>query len=544
MTQDYDAIVIGAGHNGLVTAALLAKAGFKTLVLERRDVLGGASATEEVFSGFKINTGADNAGLFRDEIIDELNLAAHGLAFRESEAAVFSPQPDGSALTLWRDEAKSVAEIGRFSSRDAERYPDFVAEINRMTEALSGMLLLTPPELMERKASDGMAWGKFGLNLRRMGGKEMMEFMRVLPLPVSEYLNEWFESEALKGTLAAPAILGNQLGVRGSGTTFMLLYQHANGFLRRRTVLGGIGQLPAALAAAAERHGAEIRLGTGVDHILLDDDRASGVVLADAPEIGGTEIGPTEIRGRIVVSNANPRRTFFELVGPTNLEPRFMRQVRNIIFRGVTAKINLALSGLPQFKGQTDASQLSGHIRISPSLEYLERAYDAGKYGNPSPNPILNMTIPTLLDPALAPGGQHILSITMQYAPYKLQSGKVAEGQSESGWEDQRQRLGDVILDTLSQYAPDLKSLVLDRQILTPLDWEQTYSLTEGSIHHGQMSLDQLLIMRPVSGWSRYITPIENLFLCGAGTHPGGGVTGAPGYNAAREAIKALRGNV
>jgi phytoene dehydrogenase-like protein len=522
MTQDYDAIVIGAGHNGLVTAALLAKAGFKTLVLERRDVLGGAAATEEVFPGFKINTGADNAGLFRDEIIDELNLTAHGLAFRESEAAVFSPQPDGSALTLWRDEAKSVAEIGRFSPRDAERYPDFVAEINRMAEALSGMLLLTPPELMERKASDGMAWGKFGLNLRRMGGKEMMEFMRVLPLPVSEYLNEWFESEALKGTLAAPAILGNQLGVRGSGTTFMLLYQHANGFLRRRTVMGGIGQLPAALAAAAEGHGAEIRLGTGVDHIMLDDDRASGVVLVDG----------SEIRSHIAISNADPRRTFFGLVGPTNLQPRFMRQVRNIIFRGVTAKMNMALSGLPQFNGQTDSAQLAGRIRISPNLEYLERAYDAGKYGSFSSNPILDMTIPTLLDPALAPDGRHILSITMQYAPYKLADGN---------WDDQREQLGDAVLDTLSGYAPDLQSLILDRQVLTPLDWQQTYGLTEGSIHHGQMSLDQLLIMRPVSGWSRYSTPIENLFLCGAGTHPGGGVTGAPGYNAAREAIKALK---
>ena len=212
-----------------------------------------------------------------------------------------------------------------------------------------------------------------------------------------------------------------------------------------------------------------------------------------------------------------------------------MNHVRNIIYRGVTAKINLALSGLPQFNGQTDASQLSGCIRISPSLEYLERAYDAAKYGNPSPNPILDMTIPTLLDPALAPDGQHILSITMQYAPYNL---------AGSNWTEQRERLGDTILDTVSRYAPDLQSLILERQILTPLDWEQTYGLTEGSIHHGQMSLDQLLIMRPVSGWSRYRTPVKNLFLCGAGTHPGGGVTGAPGYNAAREVIKVLKGNV
>jgi phytoene dehydrogenase-like protein len=317
----------------------------------------------------------------------------------------------------------------------------------------------------------------------------------------------------------------------------MLLYQHAGGFLRWRAVVGGMGQLSAALAAAAEQHGAEIRLGTAVDHILLDhtrtgDDRATGVVLADG----------TEIQAKIVVSNADPRRTFMELVGPTNLEPRFVHHVRNIIYRGVTAKINLALSGLPQFNGQTDASQLSGRIRISPSLEYLERAYDAAKYGNPSPNPILDMSIPTLLDPALAPDGRHILSITMQYAPYNsfgFAPNRLAEGDRTA----QREQLGDTVVDTVGRYAPNLQSLILDRQILTPLDWEQTVGLTEGSIHHGQMSLDQLLIMRPVSGWSRYNTPVENLFLCGAGTHPGGGVTGAPGYNAAREVIKALKGS-
>jgi len=520
----YDAIVIGAGHNGLVTAAFLAKAGFKTLVLEQRDVLGGAAATEEIFPGFKINTGAHDAGLFRDEIIKELNLAAHGLSFHESEATVFAPQPDGTALTLWRDVAKSAAEIANISPHDAEKYPNFAAEIDRFAETLRGMLLLTPPELMERNLSDATSWGKFGLNLRRTGGKAMMEFMRILPMAVGDYLDEWFESDALKGALAAPALMGNQLGARGAGTMFMFLYQHTGGFLRQRAVAGGMGQLSAALAATAKQNGAEIQLETAVSHILLNDDKAAGVVLADG----------TEIHSRIVISNADPRRTLFGLVGPTNLEPRFMRHVRNIIYRGVTAKINLALSGLPQFNGQTDKSQLSGHIRVSPSLDYLERAYDAGKYGHVSPNPILDITIPTLLDPSLAPGGKHIMSIIMQYAPYNLHN---------ANWEAQREQLGDAVLDTLSQYAPNLQSLIINQQILTPLDWDQQYSLTEGSILHGQMSLDQFLIMRPVPGWGRYRTPIDNLFLCGAGTHPGGGVTGAPGYNAAREVTKALKGN-
>jgi phytoene dehydrogenase-like protein len=391
------------------------------------------------------------------------------------------------------------------------------------------MLLLTPPDLMDRSLGDATAWGRFGLDLRRMGGEEMMEFMRVLPLPVTMYLDEWFESDALKGALAAPALLGNQLGPYGSGTNFMLLYRHANGFMRRRAVVGGMGQLSAALAAAAEQHGAEIRLGTAVDHITLEDDRATGVSLADG----------TQINARIIISNADPRRTFFGLVGPTNLEPRFMRHVRNIIYRGVTAKINLALSAVPSYIGETEKNHLAGRILISPSVEYLERAYDAAKYGSFSPNPMLDITIPTLLDPSLAPEGKHIMTIIMQYAPYRLQD--AGSKMQDADWEDQREQLGDKVVQTLEQYAPGIKSLVLDRQVLTPLDWEKSYGLTEGSIHHGQMSLDQLLIMRPVSGWSRYRTPIENLFLCGAGTHPGGGVTGAPGYNAAREAAKTLR---
>ena len=529
MADKFDAIIIGAGHNGLATAALLAKAGFKTLVVEQREVLGGAAAAEEVFPGFKINTGADDAALLRDEIIQELNLVEHGLTFLESDTAVFAPQPDGSALALYRDAAKSASAIAPFSERDAQRYPDFAAEVEHMAGVLSGIMLLTPPDLMDRSLGDASAWGRFGLDLRRMGGKKMMEFMRVLPLPVSMYLDEWFESDALKGALAAPALLGNQLGPYGSGTTFMLLYRHANGFLRRRAVAGGMGKLSAALAATAEGYGAEIRPGTAVERITLDDDRATGVLLASG----------TELKARIVVSNADPHRTLFDLVGPTSLEPRFMRPVRNIIYRGVTAKVNLALSDLPSFVGETEKNILSGRIVIAPSVEYLERAYDAAKYGNFSPNPLLDITIPTLLDPSLAPESRHIMSITMQYAPYRVRdAGGKVQG---AGWENQREKLGDVVVQTLSQYAPDIKSLILDRQVLTPLDYELEYGLTEGSIYHGQMSLDQLLIMRPVSGWSRYDTPIDNLFLCGAGTHPGGGITGAPGYNAAREAIKALK---
>lgn len=528
MTQNPDAIIIGAGHNGLTTAALLAKAGYSVLVLEQRGHLGGAAATEEIFPGYKINSGSDEATLFHDQIVDELNLSAHGLTFLESEAAVFAPQPDGRALTLWQDIEKSAAEIARFSAEDARCFPKFAAQMTQFAQVLRRMMLLTPPQVMERNLSDGATWGRLGLNLRRMGAAEMMEFMRILPMPIAAMLSEWFESDALKGSLALPALLGSQLGPRGGGTTFMFLYSQAAGFLRHRTVKGGTGQLSSALAKAAQAHGAQIRLDSAVDHILLQrtqdhSERALGVALADG----------TEIPARLVISNADPRRTFLSLVGPTNLEPRFVRGVRNILFRGVTAKMNLALSALPPFQGIEHETQLQSRIHIAPSLDYLERAYDAAKYGDFSANPILDITIPTLLDPDLAPPGKHIMSITMQYAPFNL---------AHDNWPDAKERLGDTIIKTISNYAPGLPDLINDRHILTPLDWQQDYGLTEGSIHHGQMSLDQLLIMRPVPAWSRYQTPIDNLFLCGAGTHPGGGVTGAPGYNAAREVIKVLKG--
>ena len=521
MSTNYDVIIIGAGHNGLVSAAILAKAGYSVLVLEQRDVLGGAAATEETFPGFCFNTGADDAALFLDEIDRELFLKMHGLEFRESPAAVFAPQTGGSAFTLWQDEARTVQELEQLSKNDATRYPAFARQVNQIGRVLQEMFLRTPPNLTERKAGELLSWARVGLHVKRLGNKEMMEFMRLLPMAVHEYLDEWFQSEALKGVLAAPAITGTRQGPRSAGTTLMMLYQNSNGFNRSRFVIGGIGRLSEALATAARSNGADIRITAPVMRILLQDGQATGVRLLDGEELSA----------RAIISSADPRRTFFTLVGPTNLEPRFMRSVRNIIFRGSTAKVNLALSGLPTFNGQQSIEQLSGHIRISPSLEYLERAYDDAKYGRISRQPFLDVVIPTLTDAALAPQGHHVMSIRMQYAPYELH---------ESDWDAQREPLGDLIVDTLSQYAPDLKEHIVHRQVLTPLDWEREYGLTEGSIFHGQMGLDQLLVMRPVAGWSQYRTPVPNLFLCGAGAHPGGGITGAPGYNAAREVARAL----
>jgi phytoene dehydrogenase-like protein len=520
----YDAIIIGAGHNGLVTAAFLAQAGLRVLVLERRETLGGAAATEEIFSGFKFNTGAHDAGLFRPEIINALHLHKHGLEFIESPVTVFAPQPDGTSLTLWRDLQQSQKEIAHFSKTDAEKFPAFSHFLSKLIKPLQSIMLLTPPHLTQNSFDEFISWAKAGLKLKRLGKQEMMQFLRLLPMPVTDLLNEWFESEPLKGVLGAVGVTGSMQGPQASGTTFMMLYHHLgaahSGFKSGRFVLGGIGQLSAALASAARKHGAEIRTGAEVAHIMLKDEKAAGVVLKNGEEIST----------RVVISNADPRRTFFDLVGAPNLGPIFVRRVRNIRYRGATAKVNLALSDLPTFENASvDEGHLSGHIVICPNLEYLERAYDDAKYGRFSQKPYLDIVIPTVLDPSLAPVGKHVMSITMQYAPYQLRDGT---------WEENREKLGDLIIDTLSQYAPNVKELILQRQVITPLDWERDYSLTEGGIFHGQMGLDQLLFMRPVPGYGQYRTPIANLYLCGAGTHPGGGVTGAPGYNAAREVLK------
>lgn len=515
----YDAIVIGGGHNGLVTAASLAKAGRAVLLLEARKVLGGAAATEEVFPGFKFDTGAHDAAMFQDEIAESLSLKAHGLAFRQSPALIFAPQIDGPSFTLWRDLERSAGEIAALSERDAARYPEFVEQVDRLAGLLRSMVLLTPPDLFDRKWGELISWGKVGLGVRRQGGRQMMEFLRLLPMAVSDYLDEWFENEALKGALGAPGAAGTFQGPRAAGTALMFLYQHICGLHSSRFVAGGMGELSAALARAATESGAQIRTSAPVEKILLEDGRAVGVVSEDG----------TELRAAVVASSASPRRTFLELVGPQQLDPEFMRKVRNIIYRGSTVKVNLALSGLPEFNGQTDVEQLGGHIRVCPSLEYLERAYDDAKYGRISAGPYLDIVIPSLQEPALAPGGQQVMSITMQYAPYALSDGE---------WSERREELGDLVVETLAQYAPNIRELMLHRQVLSPHDWEATYGLAEGSIYQGQMGMDQLLVMRPVPGWSRYRTPIEGLYLCGAGAHPGGGVTGAPGFNAAREILK------
>ncbi len=522
MKTTYDAIIIGAGHNGLVTAAYLAQAGRSVLVVERRENIGGAAATEDVFPGFQVNTGSNEAGLFLPEVIADLKLAQHGLDFIESPALVHALQPNGAGLTLWRDQSQTINEIAKLSTKDAEKFPAFAQLICQLSGVLQGMLTRTPPSMPEYQYGELFSWASIALKLKRLGNRDMVEFLRVLPMPVDEFLDSWFESDTLKGALGSVGVMGTMRGPLAPGTALMLLYNaigaSAGSVRTSRFVRGGTGQLSAALAAAARGFGAKIETGLGVAKIKLADDQATGILLDN---------GET-IQAKAIISNTSPAHTFFKLVGAPELETNFVRAAKNIKYRGSTARINLALSQLPNFAADTQS--LSGHVVICPDLYYLEHAYDDAKYGRISEKPSLDMVIPTLSDPSLAPDGQHLLSIDVRYAPYQMR---------EATWDDEtRQLLSERVIDLLAGYASNIKDSILHQQVLTPLDYEQEYGLPEGSIYHGQMGLDQMLIARPVGGYTRYRTPIERLYLCGAGTHPGGGVTGAPGYNAAHEILK------
>jgi phytoene dehydrogenase-like protein len=410
----YDVIVIGAGHNGLVTAASLAKAGQRVLVLERRQTIGGAASTETVFPGYRVDSGARDAGLFLPEIAAELNLEARGLRWLESPALVYTSLPDGRSLTLWRDPQRSVAEIGKFSKTDAERYPEFLRLLSRFTKVLKRMLTLTPPSLPDLHPGELLPWAPAALNLKALGDQDMMEFMRILAMPVADFLDEWFESDVLKGAIAAGSVMGSFQGPRASGTAFMLLYHALQageaGFRSSRYVQGGMGSLSKALADGAAQSGVEICTGLAVAQVVLDNSRAAGVRLK----------GGEQISARVVVSNADPRHTFFDLVGAPNLEVGFVREVKNIRFRASLARLSFGLQRLPDFRpvGQpatqpASREQLSGHILICPDMDYLERAYDVAKYGGIPSHPVLDVILPSLIDPSRAPAGTCSASISI-----------------------------------------------------------------------------------------------------------------------------------
>jgi len=528
MPETRDVVIVGGGHNGLVTAFYLAKAGFKPLVLERRAQPGGAAITEEFHPGFRCSTLAHTAGPIRPDVVRDMQLQQHGLKLITPDVAVIALSPDGRALTLYNDTKRSAQEIGKFSPKDAAKYPEFEQSLGKMGKVIGEVLKLPPPNIDDPSKSD--LWGilQTGRAIRKLGKKDMYRLLRWGPMAVADLVSEFFETELLRATIAARGIFGTFLGPWSAGSTLVLLIRaaadpHPAG--SAYFAQGGTGAVTQAMASAAEQAGAEIRTGAEVIEVRVKDGAATGVLLSNGAEISA----------KAVISNADPKRTLLKLVDPTHLTPDFVMKLQHYRTPGTVAKVNLALSGLPRFtalNGAADGEALRGRIHIGPEIDYLERAFDAAKYGSFSPHPYLEVAIPSLTDPSLAPEGKHVMSIYVQYAPFKLKSGD---------WESQRVTLGDTVVRTLAQYAPNLPELILSHQIITPQDLEDTYGLTGGHIFHGELSLDQFFTMRPLLDWSRYRTPIENLFLCGSGTHPGAGLTGGSGANAAREIVKLLK---
>jgi phytoene dehydrogenase-like protein len=528
MAETRDVVIVGGGHNGLVAAFYLARAGFKPLVLERRSQVGGAAITEELHPGFRCSTLAHNTGPLRADVARDMQLERYGLKLSTPDVSTVSLLADGRALILYSDLRRSAEEIAQFSQKDATAYPEFAAALGNIGRVISEALALTPPNI--NNPSSGDLWGmlKTGRSIRNLGKKDMYRALRWGPMAVADLVSEFFETELLRATIAARGIFGTALGPWSGGSALVLLLRAAADPTPAGCVqfpVGGAGAITAAMAAAAREAGAKVLTDAAVSEIRVRDNVATGVVLASGEEISAAA----------VVSNADPKRTLMRLVDPTHLPPDFIQKIKNYRSTGTVAKINLALSALPEFaalKSKGNGNLLSGRIQISPEIDYLERAFDESKYGNFSRAPCLEITFPSLSDPSLAPAGQHVMSIYMQYAPYKLKN---------SDWERQRTALGEAVVKTIAQYAPNLPQTILRHQIITPKDLEETYGLTGGQIFHGELALDQFFTMRPLLDWARYQTPIERLFLCGNGTHPGNGLTGGSGANAAREIIRALK---
>ena len=524
--SDCDVIIIGAGHNGLVAASYLAKAGRKVIVLERNAQAGGAAVSEEFFPGFRASTCAGGAGYLSDKVVADLKLAKHGLAIEPSDAVVFVPQPDGSNLTIWRDVDRTAKEIEKFSAADAAAYPRFVEAMRPMAEAVESLLRITPPDLPDVGWEDLTSARTMAGPVWKIGRKRISQFLKTLPMPVADLLDEWFESDVVMGAIASSAVRDITWGPRESGTAYTLLYNWAlsnTGLFRSSGGMqGGMGAITGVIARAAASFGAEIRTDCPVSDILLEGGRAVGVRLSSGENLKA----PT------IVSGADPRTTFTRLLHPSVLDLSVVRHTRSIKYRGSAARIHLALADLPEITALAggDTKALEGSVQIAPNMTYIQRAYDCTKYGEYAPHPYLDIEIPTLRDPGLAPAGRHIMSITAKYAPYALRSGS---------WEDHRENFAEAVLSALEVYVPKIRDAVLHREILLPVDLEERFGLPEGNGSHGDMTLDQFLHMRPLPGYAQYKSPVEGLYLCGAGAHPGGGVTGLPGHNAAREILRA-----
>ncbi len=526
MPETRDIVIIGGGHNGLVAAFYFAKAGFKPLVLERRSQPGGAAVTEEIHPGFLCSTLAHSAGPLRADVIRDLELERRGLKLIVPAVGVTALSPDGRHLILYNDSRRAAQEISRFSESDAAAYSEFQKSLSKMGKVIGEVLALAPPDIDSPSRGDLWSMLKTGRAIRNLGKKDMYRLLRWGPMAVADLVGEYFDTELLRAVVAARGVFGTFFGPWSAGSSLVLLIRAAADSHPAGSACfaeGGMGAVTKAMAQAATEAGAEIRSDAEVAEVRIKDGVATGVILENGQEIAANA----------VVSNADPRRTLLKLVDPAHLSPDFVMKVQHYRMPGTVAKVNLALSGLPSFTGlDGNLEALSGRIHVGPEIDYLERAFDESKYGNFSRRPYLEVAIPSLSDSSLAPNGQHVMSIYMQYAPYKLRNGD---------WEEQRVALGDVVVKTLTQFAPNLPELILHHQIITPRDLEDTFALTMGHIFHGELALDQFFTMRPLLDWARYRTPIQNLYLCGSGTHPGAGLTGGSGANAADEILKDLK---
>jgi phytoene dehydrogenase-like protein len=519
----YDSIIIGGGHNGLTAAAYLAKAGRRVLVLEKRHLVGGAAVTEEIYPGFKYTVYSYVVSLLPPRIIRELALPKHGLHILPLEGA-FTPMENGNYIASYSDEDDTLDEIRRHSKRDAAIYPVFSNMMYELARAVRPILTMVPPDLVNPGLEGLRTLRAFGSHLKSLGKEQFHWLTKIMTMSAYDFLSEWFETDVLIATQAQIGIIGTFLGPKSPGTAYVLLHYYLGELDGASSTWGsqrgGTGGVSEAIASAARSFGAEIRCNAPVGQVIVKNGQAIGVALENGDEI----------YGKTIVSGCDPRVTFRNLVDENELPPDLVDAIDKFKFRGSSGKVNLALDGLPEFPAMQDKALIRAMQEICPSVDYLERAYDDAKYGSFSKRPLLGCIIPTTVDPTMAPPGKHIMSIFVQYASYDMPS--------HGDRDQQREAFGAAVIDTLAEFAPNIKDLILHKQVITPWDIEQTVGITQGNISHGELMLDQLFFMRPVPGWAKYRTPIRNYYQCGSGTHPGGGITGTPGRMAAAAIIK------